>query len=310
MFCSYAYDVDQDARRVFTRRRVLAGAGIGTAALVAGSVAPNSMSSGPGWPGGLSDGHQAGIDTPPLPFLSMAGFDVVTEKRRDLVLALRRLTEAVATVTGARPDRVTATVGFGPSLFVDDRFGILDRRPAALIPLPSFAGEAIDGTQSDGDLCVQVCATHPATAHHAIRTVVSTLRPYARLRWRQTGFRPGGGADPPGLFGFRDGTANIDTSDDDAMSGHVWVNDGGSWMHGGTYLVVRRIRLLLDTWDRLDVSGQEAVVGRGQDTNERLDAPATAHVKLAAPVTETEGSSGGPMPTTPVRTRTVCWTRG
>src|SRR5436190_23069721 len=283
LFSSYTYYVDQDTRRVFTRRRVLAGAGAG--ALVAGSVAADSMPSGLGWLDRLSDRHQVGIDTPPLPFLSMAGFDVVTENRGGLVSALRRLTDAVAMVTGGRPNRLTATIGFGPSLFVDDRFGILDRRPAALVPLPSFAGEALDPTQSDGDLCVQVCATHPATAHHAIRTVVSTLRPYARLRWRQTGFRPGDGADPPGLLGFRDGTANIGTSDEDAMRRHVWVHDEGSWMHGGTYLVVRRIRLLLDTWDRLDVSGQEAVVGRTQHTNERLDGPATAHVTLAAPVT-------------------------
>ncbi len=263
---------------MFSRRGILAGAG--TAALAAASLVADTGPGGSGWLDAVQGGHQAGIATPPLPFLSIAGFDVVTTDRNELVSVLRRWTDAVATLSGGDRTGLTVTVGFGPSLFGDDRFGILDRRPAALVPLPPFAGEALDPTQSDGDLCTQVCATDPDTAHQAIRTIVNAARPYARLRWRQTGFRSGG-ADPRGLLGFRDGTANVSTSDGDAMSRYVWVRDGGSWMHGGTYLVVRRIRLLLDTWDRVDLAGQEAVRGRRQDTNKRIDAPANAHVKLA-----------------------------
>ena len=67
------------------------------------------------------------------------------------------------------------------------------------------------------------------------------------------------------------------------MARHVWVRDPTSWMHGGTYLVIRRIRLLLDTWDRVDLAVQEAVIGRDQRTNERTDAPSSAHVRIAAP---------------------------
>ena len=282
----YTVAVDQDARRVVTRRRVLTGAG--AAALVAASVAADATPGGDRTPDRSSGGHQDGIGTPPLPFLSIAGFDVETGNRRDLVQVLRRLTDAVAALTPDGPTRLTVTIGFGPALFADDRFGILDRRPAALVPLPSFRGEAIDPTQSDGDLCVQACATDPDAAHHAIRTIVNTVRPYARPRWRQIGFRSVDSADPRGLLGFRDGTANVSTSDSDAMSRHVWVDDGGSWMHGGTYLVLRRIRLLLDTWDRVDVAGQEAMVGRRQQGNERIDAPANAHVRLAEPMAGTE----------------------
>ena len=52
--------------------------------------------------------------------------------------------------------------------------------------------------------------------------------------------------------------------------------------------MIRRIRLLLDTWDRVDVAAQEAAVGRRQRTNERIGAKSNAHVALAAPVVEAE----------------------
>jgi len=272
----------QAAPRLVGRRQVLAGAG--AVALVAASAGADATGSRNAFAGP----HQTGVGTPPLPFLSMAGFDVVTPDRPGLVRLLRRLTDTAAALGRDGPGRLTTTVGFGPSLFADDRFGIRYRRPAALVPLPPFPGEALDPVQSDGDLCVQACASTPVAAHQAIRTVVNAVRPYAALRWRHTGFRTGDGSDPRGMLGFRDGTANISAADGEAMSRHVWVSDGPSWMHGGTYLVVRRIRLLLDTWDRVDLAVQEAVVGRRQRTNERIDAPSNAHASLAAPVVETE----------------------
>jgi deferrochelatase/peroxidase EfeB len=262
----------RSSSRPLDRRRVLAGAG--AVALVATSLVADSVDAADGV-------HQPGIATPPLPFLSIAAFDVVTGNRPGLVQLLQCLTG-----TGGR--ELTVTVGFGPSLFRDDRFGVMARRPAALVPLPPFPGEALDPVQSDGDLCVQVCATTPIAAHQATRTIVDAVRPYAKLRWRQTGFLPGAGGDPRGMLGFHDGTANVSASDTDAMARHVWVPDRASWMYGGTYLVMRRIRLLLDTWDRVGIADQEAVIGRRQHTNERIGAAPNAHASLAAPVVDTE----------------------
>ena len=61
------------------------------------------------------------------------------------------------------------------------------------------------------------------------------------------------------LFGQVDGTANPapGTADFDHL---VWVCDG--WLAGGTSLVLRRIRMDLDRWDRLDRAGREQVIGR------------------------------------------------
>ena len=44
----------------------------------------------------------------------------------------------------------------------------------------------------------------------------------------------------------------------------MWVQkgDGPDWMTGGTYLVSRRIRMHIETWDRAPLDEQELVVGR------------------------------------------------
>jgi deferrochelatase/peroxidase EfeB len=169
-------------------------------------------------------------------------------------------------------------------LFAGDRFGIGDRRPPALVPLPTFRGEALDPAAGNGDLCVQACASNPTAAHQAVRALLNSAREHVTLRWRQTGFcAEDGTPDPPGMFGFRDGTSNLDVDDPAETAEHLWVNDGPGWLHGGSYLVMRRIRLLLDTWDRTPLAEQEAVIGRRQAGNQRIAVGPTAHSRLAAP---------------------------
>lgn len=275
-----------------SRRAVLTGAVAGAGLAAAGGAAA-ATAAGSAPPADFYGPHQAGIVTPMLAHLSLAGFDVVTRNRAGLVRLLQEWSRIAADLMadpgpagrpGGPAAGLTITFGLGPSLFDPDRFGIADRRPAALRPLPAFAGEALNRAASNGDLCVQACASTPTVAHHAVRTLLNATRSLAALRWRQTGFTVDDGTvDPRGLFGFRDGTNNLAVHDPRETAAHLWVDDGPQWMHGGSYLVMRRIRLLLDTWDRTALAEQEAVVGRRCDTNERLaDAPPTAHVRLAA----------------------------
>ena len=86
---------------------------------------------------------------------------------------------------------LTLTFGFGPSLFESDgkdRFGLADRRPAALRELPHFPADNLDPTRSDGDLCVQACAHDPQVAVHAIRNLARIGFGTVAMRWAQLGF--------------------------------------------------------------------------------------------------------------------------
>lgn len=279
--------------------------------------------------------HQAGIGTPPPEFLSFAAFDLTSGAIDDLRGVLQEWTAAAASLTrgrpyrpaaerpsdapadpgeaaGLSPARLTITVGFGPSLFEaagSGRFGLRGRRPRALARLPSFKGDSLEAERSDGDLCVQACAEDPQVAFHAIHVLTRIAHGVATLRWMQEGFSRTASTSrsqptPRNLMGFKDGTNNVRGEDAAAMDQHVWVGgrEGPAWMRGGTYLIARRIKLLLDVWDETSLEGQERVIGRhkasgaplgGRREHEPVDLdarqggqpliPADAHIRLASP---------------------------
>ncbi|WP_225830868.1 iron uptake transporter deferrochelatase/peroxidase subunit [Streptomyces sp. NK08204] len=272
--------------------------------------------------------HQAGIATPVQDRLHFAAFDVKTDDRDEFVQMLKDWTAAARRMTvgkpvgegafgglaeappddtgealGLKPSRLTLTIGFGPSLF--DRFGLADRRPEALVDLPQFPGDNLDRTRTGGDLCVQACADDPQVAVHAIRNLARIGFGKVAIRWSQLGFGKTSSTTPDAqtprnLMGFKDGTRNIAGTETDRLKQHVWVGDGdedakASWMTGGSYLVARRIRMNIETWDRTSLQEQEDVFGR----DKREGAPVgkakehdepflkamkpTAHVRLAHP---------------------------
>ena len=69
---------------------------------------------------------------------------------------------------------------------------------------------------------------------------------------------------PRNLMGFKDGTNNLEIATTPALDDHVWVprRTTPAWMRGGTYLVVRRIRILIEVWDRPSLDDQEPTIGR------------------------------------------------
>ena len=137
------------------------------------------------------------------------------------------------------------------------------------------------------------------------------------VRWSQLGFGRTSSTSaaqetPRNMFGFKDGTANIKSEDTATSDRWVWVansdnNDpdqrnSAAWMTGGSYLVARRIRMRIETWDRASLSEQELVIGRSKGTGAPLGQAAefdrpdfnitngsapviarTAHVRLAHP---------------------------
>jgi deferrochelatase/peroxidase EfeB len=272
----------------------VAGAGIGTLATRAADAGTAKAGSDTVR---FHGARQAGIATPAQQRLAFAGYDVtpaggdVATRRAALQDLLKTWTAAAAAMcagqpvpgdnenpaappadtgeaAGLSPANLTITFGFGPSLF-DHRFGLAGRRPAALADLPRFPREQLDAQNSNGDLCIQACADDPVVAFHAIRNLARLGRGTVVMRWSQLGFGKATSTGPlqdtpRNLMGFKDGTRNIDTTDDGLMNRYVWVGDDSdqAWMRGGTYLVARRIRMLIEAWDRDYLSDQEAVFGR------------------------------------------------
>jgi deferrochelatase/peroxidase EfeB len=276
--------------------------------------------------------HQAGIATPAQDRLAFAAFDVTGSSVADLQSMLGEWAAAASRMTsglpvgsvetlpqsppvdtgealGLPPSSLTITVGFGPSLF-DERFGLARRRPAALADLPALPGDSLDPSRSGGDLCVQACSNDPQVAFHVIRNFARIGRGTVVMRWSQLGFgrtstTSTSQATPRNLMGFKDGTNNIKSEDAAAMDRFVWVGDetDQKWMRGGSYLVSRRIRMLIESWDADYLADQQNVFGRAKDTgapltgtqefdkvdlaamskNGELVIPADAHIRLASP---------------------------
>jgi deferrochelatase/peroxidase EfeB len=321
--------IEVSRRRLFGYSGVTLAAG---AAAGAGLVSVAQAHEGPASSDGavpFFGAHQSGIATPVQDRLHFASFDVVTDDRNRLVRMLKEWTAAGAALTaghpygaaagglpesppddtgealGLPPARLTLTVGFGPTLFDKDgkdRFGLKARRPAALVDLPHFPGDNLDASRSGGDICVQACADDPQVAVHAIRNLARIGFGVVAVRWSQLGFGKTSSTTPDqqtprNMFGFKDGTRNISGDDHATLDRHVWAaaKDGASWMNGGSYVVTRRIRMHIETWDRTSLKEQQDVFGRMKGEGNAYGAkrehdpvplaklPADAHVRLAHP---------------------------
>ena len=273
--------------------------------------------------------NQAGILTP-LPsakqmYTGVASFDSMGANKAELADLFRTVTtRARFLATGGTPpnlgvsqppsdsdvlgpvipaDGLTATFSVGSTLF-DDRYGLGGAKPVKLKPMTVFPNDSPEPAWLGGDLLVQFCANHPDTIHHAIRDLTKHTRGGMQLNWKIEGYnsppRPSGTSR--NLLGFKDGTANPTGSLAPAL---VWVDaaEEPAWAHGGSYVVVRLIRMLVEFWDRVSINEQEGMFGRRRDTGAPLDGtsefdtpnykadpngyviPLDSHIRLANPRT-------------------------
>lgn len=323
-----------------SRRRLLGTTGATGLVLGAGGGAAGYAATRPAEPAALTTvgateamfhgKHQPGITTPLQARGHLVAFDLAAGAGRKEAAALLRRWSAVAReLMGGRPaaggpdgpghdtgialdagpSSLTVTFGFGRTFFA--RTGLTGRRPAALDPLPAFSADALDDRRSNGDLWVQIGADDALVAFHALRALQKEAAGTARVRWQMNGFNrtPGATARPMtarNLMGQIDGTGNPKPADED-FDERVFVpaspGKPQEWMEGGSYAVVRRIRMLLDDWEKLPVERQERVIGRrkadgaplsgGTETTEmnldkagpdgRLVIPDNAHARISAP---------------------------
>jgi deferrochelatase/peroxidase EfeB len=274
--------------------------------------------------------HQAGILTPAPAQATFVALDSFAPDRSALSDALRALSARARELTAGgpiplleaddppadsgtlgpvnTPDALTVTIAFGASLF-DGRYGLGAQRPQELTRMPTFSIDELDPAQSHGDVLVQICSHQRDTVTHTLRELLRTVHGSLQLRWTIDGFSsaprgPSVHNNPRNLFAFRDGTANPPTSDSALMNRLIWTGSGEpSWAAGGTYQVLRIIRMHVEFWDRVGLNEQENMIGRvrasgaplgGDDEFEdpRYDLdpggkriPLSAHIRLANPRT-------------------------
>jgi deferrochelatase/peroxidase EfeB len=322
----------------------LLGAGAGAAELlhpdaaVAASAGPGSVTGAAGDPGRavpFHGVHQAGITTVRQDQAAFVSFDLTAANRAELADLMRTLTGRTRYLTAGgpppnlgiagppsdsgllgptvTPGGLSVTVSVGASMF-DGRFGLAGQKPKRLRRMDTFANDNLDPARSDGDLLLQICADERDTVVHALRDLARHTRGGMVPRWRVDGFagtpRPTGA--PRNLLGFKDGTANPVITDAAEMDRLTWVNQSlgePGWTVGGSYQVVRLIRMLVEFWDRVSLSEQERMIGRRRASGAPLSGsvetdlpdyrddpvgaaiPLDAHIRVANPRTAATDSS-------------------
>ncbi|KNC93506.1 iron uptake transporter deferrochelatase/peroxidase subunit [Trabulsiella odontotermitis] len=335
-----------------SRRRLLKGIGaLGGALAISGGCPVAHAAKPQSAPGTVSPDarmetqpfyglHQSGVLTPQQASMMLVAFDVLASDKADLERLFRLLTQRIAFLTTGgpapdtpnprlppmdsgilgpyiAPDNLTITVSVGDSLF-DERFGLAGKAPKKLQKMTRFPNDSLDASLCHGDLLLQICANTQDTVIHALRDIIKHSPDLLSVRWKREGFisdhaaRSKGKETPVNLLGFKDGTANPDSTDTPLMNNIVWVTDDQgepAWAVGGTYQAVRIIQFHVEFWDRTPLKEQQTIFGRDKQSGAPLgmqhehDVPdyskdpngeviaLDSHIRLANPRTpETESS--------------------
>lgn len=270
--------------------------------------------------------HQQGILTPAQQQMHTAAFDLTTDDRAEVIALLEKWTLAAERMCagdlvgdyqtskagpakdtgeamGLGPAGLTITFAVGASLFRTaegvDRFGLASRMPAALeAGIPKMAAEKLDPQRGGGDLVIQACSEDPMVNLHALHNLTRIAFGRATMRWTQLGYGRTSStstsqATPRNLFGFKDGTSNIKAEEPASeLNAHLWIqpeDDQGSWAAGGTYLCMRKIKMMMEVWDELALSDQERSVGRDKIEG----APLSGGEEFTAPDFTKAAQAGG-----------------
>ena len=255
--------------------------------------------------------HQSGILTPRQDEATFVALDSIAPNTLELFEALQALSAEARQLTEGRPigvvevddpppdsgilgpvdspDSLTVTIALGGSLF-DGRYGLAAARPRQLTAMPAFANDQLDPARTGGDVLLQICAGQRDTVVHTFRELMRAIDGRFVVRWTIDGFQsaqrgPSVKNNRRNLFAFRDGTSNPDVTDPAVMNQLIWVQRGSgepAWAAGGTYFIVRTIRMHVEFWDRVGMLEQEQMIGRDRVTGAPLEGPASSRTRTTA----------------------------
>ena len=279
------------SRRDFLKKAGMVGAGAAIGASGAGAIFANMFSGKANQVVGNEEisfygEHQSGIATPVQKNVYFAVLDLHSMDKEEIKQMFKDWTdyseklmkgELVAPelanhlvppldtgeTVGLNPYRLTITFGISPSFL--DKLKMDNKKMEEFKDLPHFPRDQIKDKYKGGDICIQACADDAQVAFHAVRNLVRKGRALITLKWTQAGFLPIGNRKetPRNLFGFKDGTENPKNNND--FKNVVWY-DKDNWLKNGTFLIVRRIQMHLETWDRTNLQEQENTFGRYKES--------------------------------------------
>ena len=245
--------------------------------------------------------HQNGVEVARQANATITSFDIKNEIDKAAIARLMRLwtNDAAELAAGraiigdpqgemaANPARLTILIGFGYSLF--SKIGAEGVWPLAEKVIPSYKIDELEERWSGGDIVLQISGDNPQSIFHAAVVLERDAYPFAKVRWQQRGF-----LDPAGinenqvsrnLMGQLDGTANKPIGSKD-FADIAWRNSGT--LENGTTMVVRRIRIAVNTWDEISTNNKNIALGRKLSDGKKLEKSESSHVTR----TFTAGSNG------------------
>ena len=261
-------------------------------------------------------------------FQSIMRADVLTDSQTELQQVLKLLSEFAVgemakspskkhvRILEAIPDsyRLTVTVGFGASLFVDktgfDRFGLRAKKPRFLKQMPELPGddESLDVEASASDLIIIISSDHPYINTAVVRFFAEYFNKHyhawysdsnepsdvVRFGTVETGFAR---KDKREYLKFDDGIDNLHMGADD-LKRLVYVDESDhepEWCLHGSYLVYRKIRENMPIWEAFSDETQEGFIGRKKATGMPLSREKTGPDDLVPVFPDPLDAADGPL---------------
>jgi putative iron-dependent peroxidase len=181
--------------------------------------------------------------------------------------------DQVAALAQANPDaQFYASIGFGADLW-PELYGL--KKPAQLRAFPRISGAIHPAPSTQCDMILHLRAERFDVLYECADQFTQAMSEWFDAIETIHGFRY---RDHRDLTGFVDGTEN--PVDEERAAVALVGNEDAAWA-GGSYLHIQRYVHRMESWNKLPVKQQEAVIGRTKVSDEELpdeDRPLTAHI--------------------------------